>query len=122
VVLPECNTPLPREKPVPKPKAPTRWEAFAERKVRELFCAAQLPIHTDRREAYCTDEPTIISVFIDLNPECRHMLFGACTPPLPPQAQQTPQCRWPADLSLGSVVTVIKPGHCQEEALAHGAG
>ena len=25
----------------------------------------------------CTDEPTIISVFIDLNPGCRQLLFGA---------------------------------------------
>lgn len=32
VSLPDTVTPLPREKPVPKPKPQTRWEAFAEKK------------------------------------------------------------------------------------------
>ncbi len=32
VVLPDTTTPLPREKPVPKPKVQTKWEAFAEKK------------------------------------------------------------------------------------------
>ncbi|AQZ17951.1 RRS1 (YOR294W) [Zygosaccharomyces parabailii] len=30
--LPECITVLPREKPLPKPKAPTKWEKFAAKK------------------------------------------------------------------------------------------
>lgn len=30
--LPPASTPLPREKPVPQPKAPTRWESFAARR------------------------------------------------------------------------------------------
>ena len=30
--LPTPTTPLPRAKPVPKPRAPTKWEAFAQRK------------------------------------------------------------------------------------------
>ena len=32
LVLPPPTTPLPREKPVPKPKEPTKWEAFARKK------------------------------------------------------------------------------------------
>ncbi|CCE63964.1 hypothetical protein TPHA_0G01270 [Tetrapisispora phaffii CBS 4417] len=32
IKLPEPSTELPREKPLPKPKAPTRWEKFAARK------------------------------------------------------------------------------------------
>ncbi|XP_028825878.1 ribosome biogenesis regulatory protein homolog [Denticeps clupeoides] len=32
VKLPEPSTPLPREKPVPKPKPPTKWEQFAKLK------------------------------------------------------------------------------------------
>jgi regulator of ribosome biosynthesis len=32
VVLPAPETPLPREKPIPKPKEPTKWERFAEKK------------------------------------------------------------------------------------------
>ena len=32
VMLPDMTTPLPREKPVPKPKPQTKWEAFAEKK------------------------------------------------------------------------------------------
>uniref|UniRef100_A0A8C5PX00 Ribosome biogenesis regulatory protein n=1 Tax=Leptobrachium leishanense TaxID=445787 RepID=A0A8C5PX00_9ANUR len=32
VKLPDCTTRLPREKPVPKPRAPTRWEEFAKLK------------------------------------------------------------------------------------------
>lgn len=32
VKLPDATTPLPREKPPPKPKAPTRWEQFAKLK------------------------------------------------------------------------------------------
>ena len=32
VVLPDTTTPLPREKPVPKPKVQTKWEQFAEKK------------------------------------------------------------------------------------------
>ncbi|EDO18830.1 hypothetical protein Kpol_1028p106 [Vanderwaltozyma polyspora DSM 70294] len=32
IQLPEPITELPREKPLPKPKAPTRWEQFAARK------------------------------------------------------------------------------------------
>ncbi|KAF5100835.1 hypothetical protein D0Z00_001104 [Geotrichum galactomycetum] len=31
-VLPEPSTQLPREKPLPKPKAPTKWELFAAKK------------------------------------------------------------------------------------------
>ncbi len=31
-VLPKTTTPLPREKPSPKPKAPTKWEQFAQLK------------------------------------------------------------------------------------------
>lgn len=30
--LPPVSTPLPREKPLPTPRAPTRWEQFAKRK------------------------------------------------------------------------------------------
>ena len=30
--LPQPTTPLPREKPVPQPKPPTKWERFAEKK------------------------------------------------------------------------------------------
>lgn len=30
--LPAASTPLPREKPLPAPKAPTKWEQFAARK------------------------------------------------------------------------------------------
>ncbi|KAG8164797.1 hypothetical protein KVR01_005072 [Diaporthe batatas] len=30
--LPEASTPLPREKPLPAPKPPTKWEQFAARK------------------------------------------------------------------------------------------
>jgi regulator of ribosome biosynthesis len=32
VLLPAPETPLPREKAIPKPKEPTRWERFAEKK------------------------------------------------------------------------------------------
>ncbi len=31
--LPRPSWPMPREKPVPLPKAPTKWEEFAKRKV-----------------------------------------------------------------------------------------
>lgn len=30
--LPPPSTPLPRAKPLPKPREPTKWEAFAQRK------------------------------------------------------------------------------------------
>ncbi|KAI1368748.1 ribosomal biogenesis regulatory protein [Xylaria arbuscula] len=30
--LPSASTPLPREKPVPEPKAPTKWEQFAAKR------------------------------------------------------------------------------------------
>ena len=30
--LPPPSTPLPRAKPLPKPRAPTKWELFAQRK------------------------------------------------------------------------------------------
>ena len=30
--LPKPTTPLPRAKPVPQPRQPTKWEAFAQRK------------------------------------------------------------------------------------------
>ena len=30
--LPSPSTPLPRAKPLPKPRAPTKWELFAQRK------------------------------------------------------------------------------------------
>ena len=30
--MPTATTPLPREKPVPQPKAPTKWELFAAKK------------------------------------------------------------------------------------------
>ncbi len=30
--LPAPTTPLPRAKPLPQPRAPTKWEAFAQRK------------------------------------------------------------------------------------------
>ncbi|KAI0841877.1 ribosomal biogenesis regulatory protein [Hypoxylon sp. FL0890] len=32
LTLPPSTTPLPREKPLPEPKAPTKWEQFAARK------------------------------------------------------------------------------------------
>jgi regulator of ribosome biosynthesis len=32
IVLPEPTTPLPREKPIPADKAPTKWELFAKKK------------------------------------------------------------------------------------------
>ena len=32
IKLPPCSHQLPREKPVPKPKPPTRWEAYAKSK------------------------------------------------------------------------------------------
>lgn len=32
LTLPPAHTPLPREKPLPTPRAPTRWEQFAARK------------------------------------------------------------------------------------------
>ena len=32
VQLPTPSTPLPRAKPLPKPRAPTKWELFAQRK------------------------------------------------------------------------------------------
>jgi len=35
--LPESRTVIPREKPVPKPKPPTKWEEFAKRKVSFLI-------------------------------------------------------------------------------------
>ena len=31
-MLPAANTPLPREKPIPAEKAPTKWELFAKKK------------------------------------------------------------------------------------------
>ncbi|ROT37240.1 ribosomal biogenesis regulatory protein [Sodiomyces alkalinus F11] len=32
LTLPPTSTPIPREKPIPKPKEPTRWERFAEKR------------------------------------------------------------------------------------------
>jgi len=32
VKLPDCTTAIPREKPVPKPKPPTKWETYAKQK------------------------------------------------------------------------------------------
>ncbi|KAF1971419.1 ribosomal biogenesis regulatory protein [Bimuria novae-zelandiae CBS 107.79] len=32
LVLPPCTTPLPREKPIPAEKPPTKWELFAKKK------------------------------------------------------------------------------------------
>jgi len=32
IVLPQATTPLPREKPIPADKAPTKWELFAKKK------------------------------------------------------------------------------------------
>lgn len=49
--LPQPATRLPREKPVPQPKAPTKWERFAEKK-------GIMPKRRDARRNLAFDEDT----------------------------------------------------------------
>ena len=40
--LPAPTTVLPREKPIPKPRPPTKWEVFAQVRRKEWCCSVEL--------------------------------------------------------------------------------
>ena len=50
-MLPDIVTPMPREKPVPKQKVQTKWEAFAEKKGIEKKKRSRM-VYDDDSESY----------------------------------------------------------------------